>query len=212
MLLKMFLVGLEWLLNVCQTVSYFYQYMITVYIHSDCITGPEGCPEDLTGGLPLYQGFEQDVLQSVITYFQSLSEPIVPPKLFNLFMMIHPHLDRNASRATDALQLCCLLLPQQKRIQTHRLLRMIHKACRNTLLHLSEARSNDDVVRYLLHNHISLSLVIIIAARTAESTNFTIKRGRNHRKTDDTEKGNYRSHDSALPKNIPSTHGHQYHH
>ena len=108
--------------------------------------GPEGCPEELTGGLPLYQGFEQDVLQSIITYFQSNKDPIVPHKLYDLHMSIYPLVEGNSPRAAEALQLCSLMLSQPSRIRLHRVLRMIHKACRNTLLHLSVARHNQHVV------------------------------------------------------------------
>ncbi len=110
------------------------------------ITGPEGCPEELTGGLPLYQGFEQDVLQSIITFFQSQTQPLIPHSLYSLYMSIHTLIVTDPSRATDVLRLCMLLLTSNNRIRIHRLLRMINKACRNTLLHLSEARLNEHVV------------------------------------------------------------------
>ena len=49
--------------------------------------------------------------------------------------------------ARDALQLCTLLLPQTNRARIHRVLRAIHKASTNPLLHLSPTQSNHHVVR-----------------------------------------------------------------
>lgn len=49
--------------------------------------------------------------------------------------------------ASDALQLCSLLLPQTNRMRLHRLLRLINKASSNSQLRLSRTHTNREVVR-----------------------------------------------------------------
>ena len=80
-------------------------------------------------------------------YLQAQSNPVIPNKLFNLHMAVYTLLEKGrGSVATDALQLCSLLLSQPIRMRLHRLLRMMHKAYSNNLLHLSESRRNRTVV------------------------------------------------------------------
>lgn len=52
--------------------------------------------------------------------------------------------------ATNALQLCSLLLPQTNRLRLHRVLRLISKAGANTQLQLSRTQSNREVVSTLV--------------------------------------------------------------
>ena len=46
----------------------------------------------------------------------------------------------------EALQLCCLMLPQGNWTKLHRVLKFIHKASINRQLHLSKTRSNQAVL------------------------------------------------------------------
>lgn len=128
---------------------------------------PEECPEGLTGGLPVYHGFEQDILQSLITYFSSLSQPLISSKLYDLYMTIYPLIETNTPKATDALQLCCLFLPHTNRIRLHRVMRMINKASRNTQLQLSLARHN---IHVLLEQFCPLILRPLNGLLTEEQT------------------------------------------
>ena len=50
-------------------------------------TGPEGCTEEFVGGMPVYYGFELDVLQSLVQFF-SLPDPLISPKLYDLYMAV----------------------------------------------------------------------------------------------------------------------------
>ena len=56
-------------------------------------------------------------------------------------------LEKDVTRAVDALQLCSLLLPQSNRVRLHRTLRFINKASANERLRLSPDNSNQRVVR-----------------------------------------------------------------
>ena len=38
--------------------------------------------------MAVYGGFELDVLQSLVQYFNSLSDPLISPKLFDLHMAV----------------------------------------------------------------------------------------------------------------------------
>ena len=40
------------------------------------------------GDSPVYSGLEQEVLQSLVQYFQALTEPLISSKLYDLLMAI----------------------------------------------------------------------------------------------------------------------------
>ncbi|XP_011409431.1 PREDICTED: DEP domain-containing protein 1A-like, partial [Amphimedon queenslandica] len=86
--------------------------------------GPTGSAEDVTGGLPIYHGFEQDVFQAISNYFtQQLQQPLIPQALYELILTsIHPLIARKDSTATDALQLISLMIEPSLRLKLHRLL------------------------------------------------------------------------------------------
>ena len=50
--------------------------------------GPEGCTEEFVGGLPVYQGLELDVLQSLVVYFSLQTEPLISFSLGDLFAAV----------------------------------------------------------------------------------------------------------------------------
>ncbi len=52
-----------------------------------CI-GPDGCSEELVGGMPVYSGLEVDILHSLAKYFNSLSGPLISAKLYDLHMAV----------------------------------------------------------------------------------------------------------------------------
>lgn len=52
-------------------------------------SGPDGCTEELVGGMPVYYGLELDVLQSLVQFFRELADPLISTKLFNLFMAVN---------------------------------------------------------------------------------------------------------------------------
>ena len=50
--------------------------------------GPEGCTEEFVGGLPVYQGLELDVLQSLVVYFSLQTDPLISSNLGDLLVAI----------------------------------------------------------------------------------------------------------------------------
>lgn len=127
---------------------------------------PDGCTEEFVGGMPIYCGFELDVLKSLLHYFGQLPEPLISTKLYDLHTAVLKLLSQGRSDgATDALQLCSLLLPQTNRMRLHRVLRLIKKAGANSQLHLSRTQSNRDV---LLGHFTSLILCSSFKSRPSE--------------------------------------------
>ena len=120
-------------------------YTVNTPLHH---TGPTDSAEDVTGGLPIYHGFEQDVFQAISNYFtQQLPQPLIPQTLYDLILTsIHPLIVRKDSTATDALQLVCLMIEPSLRLKLHRLLRFISKAGTNQQLKLSMRISNRELV------------------------------------------------------------------
>ncbi|CAI8010200.1 DEP domain-containing protein 1B [Geodia barretti] len=108
--------------------------------------GPEGCPTDVVTGQPSTFGLESEVLQSLAQYLCALPEPLISTNLYSLHMAVNSLVEEGKPGARDALQLCTLLLPQTNRARIHRVLRAIHKASTNPLLHLSPTQSNHHVM------------------------------------------------------------------
>lgn len=96
--------------------------------------------------MPVYCGFELDVLRSLVQYFTSLPEPLISPNLYDLHTAVLNLIQGKKAGAADALQLCSLLLPQTNRIRLHRVLRFIHKAGANPQLRLSKTHTNSQVL------------------------------------------------------------------
>ena len=57
-------------------------------LHTTTRTGPDGCTEEFVGGMAVYGGFELDVLQSLVQYFNSLPDPLISSKLYELHMAV----------------------------------------------------------------------------------------------------------------------------
>ena len=64
-------------------------YIAVIFKHTHTHTGPDGCTEEFVGGMPVYCGFELDVLQSLVKYFQALSDPLISVKLYDLHKAVH---------------------------------------------------------------------------------------------------------------------------
>eukprot|EP00731_Ephydatia_muelleri_P017979 Em0011g19a len=105
---------------------------------------PEGCTEEFVGGLPVYQGLELDVLQSLVVYFSLQTEPLISFSLGDLFAAVLRLIREKKSSGLAAMQLCLLLLPQASRARLHTVTRLIHDAAHNKELILSRSKTNFD--------------------------------------------------------------------
>ncbi|KAM6986018.1 DEP domain-containing protein 1B-like [Aplochiton taeniatus] len=82
---------------------------------------------------PVYPGFERDVLKTVAEYFQRLKEPLLTFHLYEVFVNILSLL-QNVEVASEALQVCCLLLPPANRRRLQLLLRLMARVVSNAAL------------------------------------------------------------------------------
>lgn len=105
---------------------------------------PEGCTEEFVGGLPVYQGLELDVLQSLVVHFSLQPEPLISCSLGDLFAAVLCLIEEKKSSSLIAMQMCLLLLPQVNRARLHILVRFIHDAAHNKELILSSTKTNFD--------------------------------------------------------------------
>ncbi|KAK6494720.1 DEP domain-containing protein 1B-like [Huso huso] len=80
---------------------------------------------------PMYPGFERDVLKTVADYFHKLKEPLLTFQLYDIFVNILGLLQKQQI-ATEALQVCCLLLPPVNRRKLQLLMRLMARICQNT--------------------------------------------------------------------------------
>ena len=108
--------------------------------------GPDHCPQQITGGLPLYKGFQYDVLQSLTNYFTQKPHPLIPLYLYPIYMSVLPLIEVYNSQTTEILQMITLLLPTTSYIAIHRLLRFIYKTNDNNKLKLSHSLTNKEFV------------------------------------------------------------------
>ncbi|KAJ8395622.1 hypothetical protein AAFF_G00031030 [Aldrovandia affinis] len=82
---------------------------------------------------PMYPGFEKDVLRTVADYFQKLQEPLLTFQLYEVFVNILGLLQKQQV-ATDALQVCFLLLPSANRRKLQLLMRFMARVSHNPRL------------------------------------------------------------------------------
>nr|XP_015221741.1 PREDICTED: DEP domain-containing protein 1B isoform X2 [Lepisosteus oculatus] len=80
---------------------------------------------------PMYPGFERDVFRTVADYFQKLKEPLLTFQLYEMFVNILGVLQK-PQVATEALQVCCLLLPPENRRKLQLLMRLMARILQNT--------------------------------------------------------------------------------
>ncbi|XP_063066414.1 DEP domain-containing protein 1B [Engraulis encrasicolus] len=90
---------------------------------------PNGCD----GRQASYPGFERDVFRTVAEHFQRLKEPLLTFQLYEVFVNILGLLQREEV-ATEALQVCCVLLPPANRRKLQLLLRLMSRVCNNPTL------------------------------------------------------------------------------
>ncbi|KAM6105563.1 LOW QUALITY PROTEIN: DEP domain-containing protein 1B [Pterocles gutturalis] len=66
---------------------------------------------------PTYSGFERDVFKTIVDYFSQMKEPLLTFHFFDVFVSVLGLLQKH-SKAVEALQISCLLLPRnRKRLQ-----------------------------------------------------------------------------------------------
>ena len=71
-----------------KTAMYMIQTCCNECMFTCTYSGPEGCTEEFVGGMPVYCGFESDVLLSLTQYFSSFPDPLISPKLYDLHMAV----------------------------------------------------------------------------------------------------------------------------
>ncbi|KAI1904615.1 hypothetical protein AGOR_G00007480 [Albula goreensis] len=81
----------------------------------------------------MYPGFEKDVLRTVADFFQKLQEPLLTFQLYEVFVNILGLLQKQQA-ASDALQVCSLLLPPANRRKLQLLMRLMSCVCHNPCL------------------------------------------------------------------------------
>uniref|UniRef100_A0AAY4EV79 DEP domain-containing protein 1B n=1 Tax=Denticeps clupeoides TaxID=299321 RepID=A0AAY4EV79_9TELE len=82
---------------------------------------------------PMYPGFERDVFRTVAEYFQKQREPLLTFQFYEVFVNILGLLHK-PELATEALQVCCLLLPPANRRKLQLLMRFMAQVCHNSSL------------------------------------------------------------------------------
>ncbi|KFP68328.1 DEP domain-containing protein 1B [Cariama cristata] len=75
---------------------------------------------------PTYSGFERDVFKTIVDYFGQMKEPLLTFHFFDVFVSVLGLL-QNHSKAIEALQISCLLLPPENRKKLQLLVRMMSK-------------------------------------------------------------------------------------
>ncbi|XP_041916400.1 DEP domain-containing protein 1B [Alosa sapidissima] len=90
---------------------------------------PNGCDDKQ----PMYPGFERDVFRTVAEYFQRLKEPLLTFQLYEVFVNILGLLQKQQV-ASEAVQVCCVLLPPANRRKLQLLLRLMARVCHNPTL------------------------------------------------------------------------------
>ncbi|NXX96419.1 DEP1B protein, partial [Centropus bengalensis] len=73
---------------------------------------------------PTYSGFERDVFKTIVDYFGQTKEPLLTFHFFDVFVSVLGLL-QNYSKAIEALQISCLLLPPENRKRLQLLVRMM---------------------------------------------------------------------------------------
>ncbi|XP_054034532.1 DEP domain-containing protein 1B isoform X1 [Dryobates pubescens] len=75
---------------------------------------------------PTYSGFERDVFKTILDYFEQKKEPLLTFHFFDVFVSVLGLLQKH-SKAVEALQISCLLLPPENRKRLQLLVRMMAK-------------------------------------------------------------------------------------
>ncbi|XP_075596552.1 DEP domain-containing protein 1B isoform X1 [Balearica regulorum gibbericeps] len=75
---------------------------------------------------PTYSGFERDVFKTIMDYFGQIKEPLLTFHFFDVFVSVLGLLQKH-SKAVEALQISCLLLPPENRKRLQLLVRMMAK-------------------------------------------------------------------------------------
>ncbi|NXH17919.1 DEP1B protein, partial [Bucco capensis] len=73
---------------------------------------------------PAYSGFERDVFKTIVEYFGQRKEPLLTFHFFDVFVSVLGLLQQH-SKAIEALQISCLLLPPENRKRLQLLVRMM---------------------------------------------------------------------------------------
>uniref|UniRef100_A0ACB8EQW9 DEP domain-containing protein 1B n=1 Tax=Sphaerodactylus townsendi TaxID=933632 RepID=A0ACB8EQW9_9SAUR len=73
---------------------------------------------------PTYLGFERDVFRTIADYYGHMKEPLLTFQFFDVFVSVLGLLQKE-TLATEALQLCCLLLPPENRRKVQLLMTMM---------------------------------------------------------------------------------------
>ncbi|KAM6230309.1 DEP domain-containing protein 1B isoform 1-T1 [Porphyrio hochstetteri] len=73
---------------------------------------------------PTYSGFERDVFKTIVDYFGQIKEPLLTFNFFDVFVSVLGLLQKH-SKAVEALQISCLLLPPENRKRLQLLVRMM---------------------------------------------------------------------------------------
>ncbi|XP_051498727.1 DEP domain-containing protein 1B isoform X2 [Apus apus] len=73
---------------------------------------------------PTYSGFERDVFRTIVDYFGQMKEPLLTFNFFDVFVCVLGLLQKH-SKAVEALQISCLLLPPENRKRLQLLVRMM---------------------------------------------------------------------------------------
>ena len=122
------------------TYAMFMSYWFSLFI------GPE-YNDEFHCELPVYRGFEVDVLRAVWEYYSSSKDSLVCSNLYELFLAVQSIVRSGKSdTAIDALQLCMLLLPRANKIKLQKLLRFMSKVASNQQLLLTDLMNNRQVV------------------------------------------------------------------
>eukprot|EP00118_Oscarella_pearsei_P010133 m.60931 g.60931 ORF g.60931 m.60931 type:complete len:180 (+) comp34955_c0_seq4:1178-1717(+) len=111
-----------------------------------CHPGPHGDPQECGFTLPIYDGFEKDVLVAVSDYFRSLPQPLIPYSMFNLHMAILGLIQKGKSTSDQALQLASLLLPPLNRAQLLHLFLFMDHLVDDERVSLSKERTNRNLL------------------------------------------------------------------
>ncbi|XP_026721791.1 DEP domain-containing protein 1B isoform X2 [Athene cunicularia] len=79
---------------------------------------------------PTYSGFERDVFKTIVDYFGQTKEPLLTFHFFDVFVSVLGLLQKH-SKAIEALQISCLLLPPENRKRLQLLVRMMARISLN---------------------------------------------------------------------------------
>ncbi|KAM9367805.1 DEP domain-containing protein 1B [Phaethornis superciliosus] len=75
---------------------------------------------------PTYSGFERDVFKTIVDYFGQMKEPLLTFNFFDVFVSVLGLLQKH-SKAIEALQISCLMLPPENRKRLQLLVRMMSR-------------------------------------------------------------------------------------